>query len=303
MEKLFYKYKSCADDYDNNNSSFYFLLDSLKNKYFYLTRPENLNDKDECKIYDNYHESYDDIKKWLLNHPYLLEKIQKHISPNKDPVYQIKKNIKNTEFRMVMEESRKNEREHFHIFSLTENSNNERMWDNYANGYNGICLGYTAHTVLQESISNFTDKNEAFFIETLDNNLPVEGAYLYQVGKTYLGLIKVQYVRKKSIHCKIFKLHEESEKFKMKESFLMKNNYDDVTKNKIDWSYEKESRIVLMDIHKPRNETIDLIAHYPDYVLKEVCFGHNIEKAKKEKIMETLKKNYTNFENIIFKQI
>ncbi len=51
-------------------------------------------------------------------------------------------------------------------------------------------------------------------------------------------------------------------------------------KNKIDWSYEKEARIVVFDMHTPRNETIDVYAHYPDYVLKEVIFGHNIPPDK-----------------------
>ena len=77
-------------------------------------------------------------------------------------------------FRDRMGKSRKNEREHFHIFSLTEVPDNETMWMNYADNYNGICLGFETNTVLQKSDCNFTDKNECFFIETLDQNLDVD---------------------------------------------------------------------------------------------------------------------------------
>lgn len=302
MEKLFYKYKSCEGDDKNENSSFHFLIDSLENKYFYLSRPENLNDKDEVRMFDNYAASYDDIKIWLYNHPYLLNELQMLIPPNKDPIYEIKKHCKKPEYRIHMEKSRKNEREHFHIYSLTSSPDNEKMWKDYANNYNGICLGFSANTELQNNEKYFSDKDERYFIETTDQDLDVEGAYLHQNGKSYLGLIDVSYVRKTSIYIKVFKLHEETEKNKMKDTFLKKNNYDDFKRNKKDWSYEQESRIILTDKHLPRNEKINLKAHYPDYVLKEVLLGHNIPSDKKAKIMNCLKANYSNFGSIIIKQ-
>lgn len=301
MKKTFYKYKSCEGS-ENESSSFHFLLDSLEKKYFYLSRPENLNDKDEARMFDNYAASYDDIQKWLRHHPYLLKDLKMIIPPNKDPVYEIKKHCQKTEYRCHMEQSRKNEREHFHIFSLTDSPDNEKMWTDYASNYNGICLGFEADTVLQESENNFTDKDERYFIETTDHGLDVEGAYLHQNGKSYLGLINVSYVRKKSIYIKLFKLHEDSEKNKIKDSFLNKNNYNDQQRNKKDWSYERESRIILTDKHLPRNEKTDLIAHYPDHVLTEILLGHNIEADKKTKILNCLKDNYSNYNKIIIKQ-
>lgn len=192
MDKNFYKYKSC--DGNGVGSSFFYLLDSLEKKYFYLSRPSELNDKDECKWVDDFSASNDDIRKWLERHPRL---VSIYISKNKDPVQEIRKKVKTTNFRRMAEKSLKNLREHFHIFSLTKNFENEKMWKNYANNYNGICLSFKASTILQESKNGFTDKNELFFIEITDDNLDVDGFYEKQNGKSYLGLTDVAYVKKK----------------------------------------------------------------------------------------------------------
>ena len=301
MKKTFYKAKSCEGN-ENENSSFHFLLDSLEKKYFYLSRPENLNDKDEAQMFDDYAASYDEIEKWLQLHPSLLNHMKAVIPPNKDLVCELKKRCKEPEIRSVIAQDGKNEREHFHIFSLTDSPDNEKMWTDYADNYNGICLGFEATTVLQEGKNNFTDKNECYFIETSDHEFDVEGAYIHQNDKSYLGLVKVSYVRRKPIYIKVFKFKEESERNKIKKSFMEKNNYDDPQRNKKDWSYERESRIILIDKHSPKNEKIDLIAHYPDYVLTEVIFGHNIEPDKKAKILDILKSNYSNYNTIIVKQ-
>lgn len=293
MDKNLYKYKSC--DGEGVGSSFCYLLDSLEKKYFYLSRPSELNDKDECKMFNDFSASYDDIRKWLERHPRFVNICN---SKNKDPVYELKRTANTTNFRQMAEESRKKEKEHFHIFSLTKSFENEKMWKNYASDYNGICLGFKASTILQKSENDFTDKNERFFIETTDDNLNVDGFYKKQDGKCYLGLIDVVYGKRKPIYIKFFKMNDESEKNKMKESFLKKNNKDEPNKNKVDWSYEKESRVILFDKESPRDKYVNLIAHYPDYVLDEVIFGHKIEESKKQIIMNCLKNNYINFSKI-----
>ena len=177
------------------------------------------------------------------------------------------------------------------------------MWKDYANDYNGVCFGYEANTVLEDSNLNFTDKQARYLIETTDNNLNIDGAYHHQNGKSYLGLIDVSYIRKQSIRVKLFRLWDKEERNKIKDSFLKKNNYDDSKRNKINWSYEKESRVIVIDKEYPRNRKIDVIAHYPDYVLKEVIFGHNIESAKKKLILDYLKKNYINYSNLIIRTL
>lgn len=88
-------------------------------------------------------------------------------------------------------------------------------------------------------------------------------------------------------------MNNESEKNKMRDSLLKKNNKDEPNKDKVNWSYEEESRVILFDKKNPIDKYVDLIAHYPDYVLDEVIFGHNIEESKKQKIINCLKDNYT----------
>lgn len=168
--KIFYKYKSCAGELSDRNSNFYHLIDSLKNKYLYLTRPENLNDKDECKLFNNYNASNDDIIKWLKNHPCLVEIIKRKF-PKKDLVCLVRKYIqRSVKFRKRMDIYVQEEREHFHIFSLTENPKNEKMWDIYIGSFSGVCLGYEAKNILTENdCFDFSDKDFRYFIEVSDN--------------------------------------------------------------------------------------------------------------------------------------
>lgn len=92
-------------------------------------------------------------------------------------------------------------------------------------------------------------------------------------------------------------MEKKEERDKMKESFLVKNNYNDINNDRKDWSYEKESRLLYIDKHFPREELIDIKLHYPEYILQEVIFGHNLESSKKEQILNCLKK-YSNFKAI-----
>ncbi len=145
-----------------------------------------------------------------------------------------------------------NERNHFHIFSLTDNNQNNMMWNLYAKNFTGLCFGYEFKTVLTENLKNYSDKYKTFFVEILDNDLNCEGLYLNQDDKFYFGLIKVKYAKRKPLKCRVFALNSKQEKAKIKESFLVKNNFSDKKRNKIDWSYEQESRIILYDYYKTR---------------------------------------------------
>lgn len=74
-------------------------------------------------------------------------------------------------------------------------------------------------------------------------------------------------------------------------------------KNKERWSYENESRVIVFD-YAPRNQgLIDILVHYPDYVLSEVYLGHNIDIKKEREIVTLLKDNYTNFTLINIQRI
>ena len=298
--KIFYKYKSCVGESNDRNSNFYHLIDSLRNKYLYLTRPENLNDKDECKLFNNYNASNDDIRKWLENHPCLVEVIKKKF-PKKDLVCVVRKYIqKSVKFRRQMDICVQEEREHFHIFSLTENPKNDKMWNIYAECFSVVCFGYEAKNILTENdCFDFSDKDFRYFIEISDDISGVDGFWLKQNNKYYLGVVNVKYAKRTPLKCKVFRLYDEEEKQKIRDSFLVKNNT--ATNGMTDWSYEQESRIILLDYHFPREEKIDLMIHYPDHVLKEVWFGHNIDCQKKQMVKNCIIDNYTNNFDIKFK--
>ena len=51
-DKLFYKYKSLPAEQGNDTSKWAF--DSLIHKYFYFSRPEQLNDPLDCKVLNEY---------------------------------------------------------------------------------------------------------------------------------------------------------------------------------------------------------------------------------------------------------
>jgi hypothetical protein len=60
--------------------------------------------------------------------------------------------------------------------------------------------------------------------------LNIDGVYCLQDGKSYLTLYNVEYIRKPSLHVKIFRMRDQKERKKMKESSMKKNNYDDQKK-------------------------------------------------------------------------
>ena len=67
MCKKFYKYKSFTDE--NGNDVSMWTLDSLANKYFYFSRPEQLNDPIDCRIFNEYEAEDKDIQNWIDRKP------------------------------------------------------------------------------------------------------------------------------------------------------------------------------------------------------------------------------------------
>ena len=275
-EKIFYKYKSCAGDISSTNTPYAYLLDTLKNKYFYLTRPELLNDPMDCKCYDNFNASFDDMNTWLkqIGREFLSKKIDLH---------ELKRLSKQNDFQCQMRKGNERERQHLHIFSVTDSYDSIEMWNKYADNYTGVCLGYKAVQV--------NPPYPTYFFEILPNqHLPIVGGAYPENGKEYVHLMKVKYDHKNRIDYKLFRSWDKNERDKLAEAFLHKN--------KERWSYEKESRVIVCDF-APRNiGTIDILIYYPDYVLSEVYLGHNIDSVKKQEILNTLKQYYSNFNAI-----
>lgn len=304
MKKIFYKYKSCED------SKFHYVLDSLEKKYLFISRPSQLNDEDEVNIIYNYDVPDQDLHFWLSNHPRVKQNYCNYVANLKNAgICLFNDEIDFLRYKKDLEDFQKGlnkindlDREHFHIFSLTDDYNNIKMWDNYADKYNGICLGFMATNNLTCSIRGINIIND-LFIEVLanfdDDNLLEDKI----TGKKYSVICPIKYAkRKQSIIINPFLMETKEERDKMKESFLVKNNYKSKKNNRKDWSYEKESRLIYIDKHFPRDELIDIKLQYPEYILQEVIFGHNLATCKKEQILDCLK-NYSNFDTIKFSTI
>lgn len=280
-EKIFYKYKSCAGDIGSTGTPYAYLLDTLKNKYFYITRPELLNDPMDCKCYDNFNSSFDDMNTWL-------EQIGREFLSKKIDLYELKRLSKQNDFQCQMRKGNERERQHLHIFSVTETYDSPEMWDKYADDYTGVCLGYKAVQVNPPYPTYFFEINS-------NQNLPIVGGAYPVNGKEYVHLMKVKYDHKNRIDYKLFRSWDKNERDKLAEAFLHKN--------KERWSYENESRVIVFD-YAPRDKgTIDILVHYPDYILSEVYFGHNINPQKEHEIMTLLKDKYMNFNLINIKKI
>ncbi len=298
MEKIFYKYKSCED------SKFNFVIDSLEKKYFFISRPSQLNDEDEVNIIYNYNVPDQDLNFWLSNHPRTAKNYYNFITYLKNKgIYCFNTELDYLRYKKGKENFQKGmnrindlDREHFHIFSLTDDKNNTKMWKEYSNEYNGICLGFMATNNITLPVQGINIIND-LFIEVLsdsDDNV-IEDKI---TGKKYCIICPIKYSRReRSIIINPFIMKKKEERDKMKESFLVKNNYNDIKNDRKDWSYEKESRLLYIDNHFPREELIDIKLHYPEYILQEVIFGHNLESSKKEQILNCLKK-YSNFKAI-----
>ena len=63
------------------------------------------------------------------------------------------------------------------------------------------------------------------------------------------------------------------------------------------WSFEKEYRSVIIS---PLHRYEDLKIYYPDEVLSEIIFGYMIADDDIRKVLEIIRKNYKNYENIKF---
>lgn len=280
-EKIFYKYKSCKGDIGSTGTAYAYLLDTLRNKYFYLTRPELLNDPMDCKSYENFNASFDDMNTWLkeIGKSFLIETID---------VHELKRLSKQNDFQCKMRQGNENERQHLHIFSVTESYNSPEMWDKYADDYTGVCLGYKAVQVNPPYPTYFFEINP-------NQNLPIVGG-AYPVGnKEYVHLMKVNYDHKNRIDYKVFRSWDKDERLKLRDAFLHKNQER--------WSYENESRIIVFDYVPREQGTIEVLVHYPDYILTDVYLGHNIDLEKEKEILSVLKMEYSNFNSINIKKI
>lgn len=194
--RTFYKYKPL-----NNESSFKYLIDSLINKYFFFSRPSQLND-----IFDGYFpikpEASDmEIENWLKNRQ------------AEDSIYQ-KLSVRDIK-RIVFEKKAYKkydllERDHIHILSLCKNKLDENMWAKYADDYKGICIGYKAFDL---------NRNNHFWLETKTKDSSLVQNYkeiiIDSVPHYFYELEQVQYDNKGQKSFNIFRADADVIKFNL----------------------------------------------------------------------------------------
>lgn len=278
MNTIYYKYKSLnKSQKPNSKSNYENTISSLKDKYFFFSRPSQLNDKYEFHvrltnpsgdlIWNNIIEKQKTIKNFpspLLdkNNPNYKEMAisfyrSNYFKPKTKHYYQLFKGLKN-------------EKEKFHVLSLTKNFKNKKMWESYADYYSGILIGYNAF-----KYGNFD------FIEITENNELAENySELYFVdNKPCFQLTEIKYT-KKNIP-KISLLNIDGTKL---EYFL--------THKRPRWKNEQEYR-GLFRYNKDCNDyNKNLIIHYPKHVLNNITFGKNVSPEDKEEIIKLIKDEY-----------
>ena len=119
----FYKYKPIND----------FTLDSLKNKYFYYSRQEQLDDPFDMYTPVDTLKTNEEIKELFRHDPETaaLHTIDYYKRKQEASEYDEKYHSKFLETTQI-----------FHVFCLTPICDNDAMWALYAANYNGIAIGY-----------------------------------------------------------------------------------------------------------------------------------------------------------------
>lgn len=123
QNNTFYKYKSIND----------FTLDSLKNKYFYYSRQEQLDDPFDMYTPVDTLKTNEEIKELFRHDPETaaLHTIDSYKRKQEASEYDEKYHSKFLETTQM-----------FHVFCLTPICDNDAMWALYAANYNGIAIGY-----------------------------------------------------------------------------------------------------------------------------------------------------------------
>lgn len=278
MCKKFYKYKSFTDE--NGNDVSMWTLDSLANKYFYFSRPEQLNDPIDCRIFNEYEAEDKDIQNWIDRKP--------PDSRKKFTLKSIRNQLNTVEFRTTMEERARKDEQHYHILSLTDSWYNNHMWEKYAHCYEGICIGYA---------STFCDDCDYIKAVGIIDNLPILNSSFRNIeGEAFFELQKVKYDNDGACKYNIFKSTDEEKKKAIIQSQLHKTEK---------WSYENEYRKIIMDQLNPQCPPYeftpkDLLVFYPDEVLSEICFGDKCDLEKRKQVFHCIKTHYDNWKDIHF---
>lgn len=266
--EVFYKYKGIK-----TKSSFKYLLDSLRKKYLYFSRPSELNDPFDCYIPKNYvYKSEDELKIYVE-------------IANRNPHRPFDITVDYLKDRLAKKKYAEFDNDvmnHIHILSLSSTWESESMWGKYCDCYNGVCLGY--------SICNENNKR-----------------YLEVTGK----IAELFYFENSEHKNKFLDIHEVFYDNLGEEKFnIFQQNHETITYNifhkKECWKDEKEFRIFVYDNEKKTvrdsKGSLNKIG-YPDKVLTEVLFGFHMNSKNKKKIYNLIQRKYSNADNIKFYEV
>lgn len=271
---IFYKYKSFTDDDGNDISQWTF--DSLIHKYFYFSRPEQLNDPLDCKVLNEYNANDDIIENWISKSP------SRHFLT----VDSIRQRIDSRKFQNSMESSARKDEQHFHVLSLTDSWQNLHMWEKYASCFEGICIGYN---------SSFTDEYNYHYIEVnaIIKDVPIVESFRNIDDKGYFELQKVQYDNDGKHKYNVFKSDDKANRDNIAYALLHKTEA---------WKEENEYRKIIVDKLNPFQPDNfvpkDLLVFYPDNVLAEINFGYKCNPEMQDVLIKCIKKHYSGWEKI-----
>ena len=261
-----YKYKPI-----NNNT-----LDSLKNKYFYYSRQEQLYDPFDMYTPVDILRTDEEIREYFRRNPELASKYTVDSFRKKQEASEFDEDYHNKFLKV---------NQMFHVLSLTPLNDNDAMWALYADNHKGIAIGYKT---MQEDNCNYI----SFGIKREINR---QRKFLLEQGKDSFYENPDLRIVLKPIVYDISKIR--------KFTPLMTDPYEmlgNIYIKKPLWSFEEEYRSVIIS---KEHRYKDLKIYYPDEVLAEIIFGYRTSEEDIKRVLDIIKENYNNFENIRFYRV
>lgn len=261
--RKFFKYKNISTEKAFNN-----LLDSLENKYFYFSRPNQLNDPFDANVPNEYEATDEEIRNWQKTHPKLL---RLHVSD-------IRKKIENGTLINVLDKAAEKDRNNFCILSLCSSEINEILWGTYTDSYSGVCLGYNTIQFDNEEI----DGEKVFYIESINKSSIEEFTpELREINQKNYFFIRPVIYDNDGLH--------KYNNFRRKET--IKNIEYNIYHKKSIWKQENEFRAILLS-NPLKPDMFNQKIYYGDNTLCEIVFGYRMCIEKREKIINLVSKKY-----------
>lgn len=259
---LLYKYKNLADI-----QSFNYALDSLRNKYFYFSRPSEVNDPFDCRIQPDYKATDKEYLQWIKENKKRLPANNRLLT-----VDGIKKVINENRTIEGIEKMANDIVETNHLFSLSSDCLNESMWALYAGNYNGICIGY-------KFVELRFIPSKIVFIDSKTGNTFEKSYY------NFIPFEKIEYDNDGSHHLNFFTDDEKTR---------LQNVVYNLEHKKECWKNEKEYRGIFHthDLGMMQNPNIITKIYYEDNILYEIIFGYQVPSETREMIIQIIKNNY-----------